>query len=565
MGRRDVFAYVAIFMILVIQMPATEANVIKKLECSACKLLVKGVQNMFDKQYTQDEIARFVSTACILLKIQDKDVCIGAINVFREEVLTVFSHVALSPSLICSYLLNACPRTERFPLQPWNITIPPPPPERRERRDWEGAPTRTILHLTDVHWDPEYVEGTNADCGEPLCCRAHNGVGKGNMTAGKYGHILCDTPKITVEYMLATIANMTPPVNYVFWTGDLPPHDVWLSTRQRNLQVLKETTDMLKHYLPQAKVFGSMGNHEGDPVNSFPPPFVTGDASMAWLYDFAAVQWQQWLDEEAMKTLRYGGYYTMLLEPGIRVVSLQTNYCNKMSWWLIENDFDPAGQLQWLVGVLEQAERAAERVYLTGHIMPGMDDCLKSWSWNYYRIVDRFRDTIIAQFFGHSHDDKFTVFYDEETLSEPISVAFIGPSVTPYTNQYSGFKIFKSEGDILKEQHTYILDLSKANAGNPVWELEYSALEAYNMTDLSAKAFDKLIGDLASNDDLFAKFFLWVNKSLQLQCDLNCKKGYLCGLRTGRSHDPSFCVEHKNVRMTSSEWQDFYNNQPSGC
>ncbi|KAG6920321.1 sphingomyelin phosphodiesterase 1, partial [Chelydra serpentina] len=50
----------------------------------------------------------------------------------------------------------------------------------------------------------------------------------------------------------------------------------------------------------------------------------------------------------------------------------------------------------------------------------------------------RFEGTIAAQFFGHTHVDEFEMFYDEETLSRPVSVAFVAPSVTTYVNLNPG-------------------------------------------------------------------------------------------------------------------------------
>lgn len=50
----------------------------------------------------------------------------------------------------------------------------------------------------------------------------------------------------------------------------------------------------------------------------------------------------------------------------------------------------------------------------------------------------RFEGTIAAQFFGHTHLDEFELFYDEETLTRPVSIAFIAPSVTTYINLNPG-------------------------------------------------------------------------------------------------------------------------------
>ena len=41
------------------------------------------------------------------------------------------------------------------------------------------------------------------------------------------------------------------------------------------------------------------------------------------------------------------------------------NYCNNMNWWLLVNNTDPAGQLQWMIGVLEKAEKNNEKVCIS--------------------------------------------------------------------------------------------------------------------------------------------------------------------------------------------------------
>lgn len=78
------------------------------------------------------------------------------------------------------------------------------------------------------------------------------------------------------------------------------------------------------------------------------------------------------------------------------------------------------------------------------HIPPGHADCLKIWSRNYYKIVQRYESTITAQFYGHTHFDEFEVFYDTNDLSRPTGIGYIGPSVTPYYDLVSFEFYFKS-------------------------------------------------------------------------------------------------------------------------
>ena len=72
------------------------------------------------------------------------------------------------------------------------------------------SPELRILHLSDVHMDPDFAEGTVVNCDEPLCCRPWSQVAQGeNVTeySGKWGgaHGNCDLPQITLENMLEYI------------------------------------------------------------------------------------------------------------------------------------------------------------------------------------------------------------------------------------------------------------------------------------------------------------------------------------------------------------------------
>lgn len=56
----------------------------------------------------------------------------------------------------------------------------------------------------------------------------------------------------------------------------------------------------------------------------------------------------------------------------------------------------------------------------------------------YLFLCIRYESTITGQFFGHTHFDEFQLFYDEETLTRAVSVAYIAPSVTTFINLNPG-------------------------------------------------------------------------------------------------------------------------------
>jgi len=125
-------------------------------------------------------------------------------------------------------------------------------------------------------------------------------------------------------------------------------------------------------------------------IFSFPPPFVPEENSISWLYDELDEHWRRWLPAGVSHTVRRGAFYSVLVRPGFRILSVNMNYCNNKNWWLLINSTDPVSELQWLVYELQGAEINGEKVHIIGHIPPGHSDCLKVWSRNYYHIVNRF-------------------------------------------------------------------------------------------------------------------------------------------------------------------------------
>ena len=58
----------------------------------------------------------------------------------------------------------------------------------------------------------------------------------------------------------------------------------------------------------------------------------------------------------------------------------------------------------------------------------------------------RFANTISAQFYGHTHNDQFMMWYDTETNSVPINVGYVTPSVTTYTGLNPSYRIYTIDG-----------------------------------------------------------------------------------------------------------------------
>ncbi|XP_076130134.1 sphingomyelin phosphodiesterase [Alosa pseudoharengus] len=535
----------------------------RNLTCPVCKTVFTILDIALLSDTNKERVAHAVGEACTRLHLADEHVCREITELFSDDFITTLQQSILWPTEACAVLVG--PSCGRFDIYaPWNVTLPavakppitPPTPPK------PGSPQSRVLFLTDIHWDREYAEGSSADCKDPLCCRNSSGLPSWkHHGAGYWGtYSKCDLPLRTVENLMENVAK-DGPWDWVYWTGDIPAHNVWSQTRAQQLIELTTISRLIhKHLGPNVIVYPAVGNHESTPVNSFPPPFIHGNRSSHWLYDTMAEEWAVWLPPQALHTIRRAGFYTVQIQPGLRLVSLNMNFCARENYWLMVNSTDPADQLQWLVHILQESENKGEKVHIIGHIPPGL--CLASWSWNYYHIVNRYEGTITGQFFGHTHIDEFQMFYDEETMTRPLGVSYIAPSVTTFVNLNPGYRVYYVDGNypdssrFVLDHETYILNLTEANNRpnpasplsaaapdpNPKWTLLYRASKAYGLTSLFPSDWHGLIQTFLQDDRYFQTYWYLMHKGhVSEPCKDTCKTANICFLRSSRYQELVQC------------------------
>ena len=124
-----------------------------------------------------------------------------------------------------------------------------------------------------------YTEGLTTDCGEPLCCRPPNKPV--SPAAGPWGDYLCDVPLATLNDLFEHLNRSKDQFDWIYWTGDLPAHNVWSQTREDQLGVINLLTDQMRLFFGDKKVYPTLGNHESAPVNrlvhTITPCYVQSD------------------------------------------------------------------------------------------------------------------------------------------------------------------------------------------------------------------------------------------------------------------------------------------------
>ncbi|GMR31699.1 hypothetical protein PMAYCL1PPCAC_01895, partial [Pristionchus mayeri] len=470
------------------------------------------------------------------------------------------------PDELCGIFVDDC-GTPVNPLKVlWNITIPGGKPAVKP---WPSVnspkKTQRVLHLSDIHIDREYTEGSEADCLDDqllgLCCRYSPDSPAGTPVktpAGKWGSVAyCDLPYRTFEAAMKHISETHKDLDYIIITGDMLSHDMWDYSQDKTLTNYENVTQVLVNYFPNARIYESIGNHEGVPCDSMAPHNMEeyDTRGPTWLYNYLADTWSRWISPESVKGVQYRASYVEYPSPGLKLISMNSVYCSGLNFYIYIDQADPDGTLTWLVSELLDSEAKGEKVHIISHIPAGDDYCLKGWAHNFYEIVNRFENTIAAQFYGHTHNDHFQVYYeDSDPAGRPTHFNFITPSITTHTYNNPAYRIYTIDGGYegasytVLDAETYTTDLDEANAKDqePQWFLEYSSRDEYGLPDLSPSSWAGLIDRLAVDDDLFTKFHRFYFRSTHEDNCVNdpaCRKKFVCGLKAAKSYEEdNFCA-----------------------
>lgn len=110
----------------------------------------------------------------------------------------------MTPAQICDFHHQGGCKNGYAERHDWHMSYPSKtkPAQHPTEAPAKNAPKLKVLHITDTHYDPWYLEGANANClPESLCCREGNGPPSSPANAaGKWGdYRKCDAPTILLE------------------------------------------------------------------------------------------------------------------------------------------------------------------------------------------------------------------------------------------------------------------------------------------------------------------------------------------------------------------------------
>ncbi|GAA5863566.1 hypothetical protein JCM3774_006528 [Rhodotorula dairenensis] len=546
--------------IVPVKAPEILESIYDTAACPACLALLMPLQALArrgDEAFTD-----FAVGFCIQFKIQDEDICSGAVRSqapILAHVLRTISPGSSAYRRICSSLMEVCspPPMNQITL---NFTAPPrsaldprdPASSGRVQKTWKsrGRPPFQVAHLSDVHIDRKYAVNSSTECSKIICCRDYgpNSIGPRVVhKAGPFGACTCDSPPALVESMFRAMNHFAPNVSFTVFTGDAVDDAVWDAGRDRIAEDLKLWYGQMKGYS-----YSTFGNHDAAPVNSFPRWGADPGVSIDWLYQVAADGWNASIGDQAARLLAESSGCYSRVHPGtdLKVISINTNYWYRQNFWLYgaeHAEWDPNGILAWLTRELDAAEKAQQRVWIVGHMPPGDHDAFLDQSNYANQIFQRYSQTIAAHFYGHKHSDSFAVGYSDyarRAADTANGVAFLGGALTPKSGN-PVFRIYDVDPDTYEvmDFRTYTTNVDGPEfQQDPRWVEYYSARNSYAgnpslawPTDAPLNAtFWHLVTETFERNDTAYQFY---NTRLSREgsawpCEGDCKTSAICQLRT---------------------------------
>ncbi|CAN5518386.1 hypothetical protein BH10ACI4_BH10ACI4_01380 [soil metagenome] len=174
-----------------------------------------------------------------------------------------------------------------------------------------------------------------------------------------------------------------------------------------------------------------------------------------------------------------------------------------------------SAQIVWLTKQLTSARRSKEKVWLVGHIPPGIDPystfskfknvCVGDQpvmflsSERLADVMGQYADVIQLGLFGHSHMDELRLFgTDGKGAKGKVPIKMIA-SVSPWDGNYPSFTVAKVDPAGSRLVDYDVIAASNLTGIGAVWTKEYSFGETFHKPDFSASTVNTLITEFAAD------------------------------------------------------------------
>lgn len=526
-----------------------------------------------------------------------------------------FSEDGADQDLICSqFFYGMCDPPKPKPLSDkelddWFRGQRTAPAHVRHRTKHVGRPADPlrVLWTSDIHVDPTYLTGGEANCTYGYCCHMTSlntdswtkegyptsPIPSENITlpAPYWGFQHCDAPWSLVGSAFETMAELGGRNGYdlALYTGDLVYHgETWESSHDVVKYSEKAIFDLFNKYLGNTTLISAIGNHDTSVSEMAAQHALPNNAytQYSWDWDYVASLWKShgWINETTADVVRshYGGY-SISPRRGLRVIVFNSDFWYTGNAFAFINTKNPdySGVLRWVTDELQAAEDSHERAWIVAHVLPGWDgySSMDRPTNLFYHIVSRYADTIAAMFFGHSHEDEFSVYFHNTNgnsssasrrTEDAVAFALISPSITPLTNMNPGIRVLEVDPETydirnFDQYYTQLYDVQTTNETHHglVWRHLYSAREAYGRFNASVGAGSYSASVPLENHDTWPGYAplnatFWSAVADEVHASVPLARNFT--MHQGRNSplspicDTKECAEAKSCFMKSGSW-----------
>jgi hypothetical protein len=334
--------------VLIKQVVANVTQVIRsnstESSCSKCQTALAAAQPA--AWFAPSLVPEAMVSLCEAFQFRSNSSCQSTFNATNfgaiwTQVLYFAEVTGLDGEYICHSISSSfCSAPKTSPLDTTTLFPKPKPSDAHSRVPKASGKRVKVLHMSDMHLDPRYSVGAEANCSSSLCCRANNPNAAASpdqvlLSASAYGSFKCDTPYDLALAALQAVGPLTgtgkgkESLAWTLYTGDLVSHD----PEQEISRLYVEYTEtsvytMLKSYVT-GPVFAALGNHDSNPSNIDAPHGLCEavENQFSWNYDHVAGLWKHegWIDDTAagMAKTHYGAY-SIKTHYGLRIISINT-------------------------------------------------------------------------------------------------------------------------------------------------------------------------------------------------------------------------------------------------
>lgn len=214
-----------------------------------------------------------------------------------------------------------------------------------------------------------------------------------------------------------------------------------------------------------------------------------------------------------------GGYYSVSMAPpmrGTRLIVLNDVFLSSKYRTCAGKQDDAAAtaELDWLSDQLSQAQRAGQKVWIMGHIPPGVNayatlskirDVCGSDGPEMFLDGDRLDDLLLQHaadvrlvLFAHTHMDEMRLLQSDTGSGPGLAIKLV-PSISPVDGNNPAFTVARIDPSTALLEDYKVVAASNQTGIGAQWGVEYDYAQAYRQPAFTPAALRRLMAEFAAD------------------------------------------------------------------